>query len=35
VIANAFHDATGIRLLELPMSPDRIRAALASKTANA
>jgi len=35
VIANAFRDATGIRLLELPMSPDRIRAALASKTANA
>ncbi|MGA2691474.1 MAG: molybdopterin cofactor-binding domain-containing protein [Opitutaceae bacterium] len=29
VLANAFHDATGVRLLELPMSPDRVKAALA------
>jgi isoquinoline 1-oxidoreductase len=31
VIANAVHDATGVRLLELPMSPARVRAALAAK----
>ncbi len=31
VIANAVHDATGVRLLELPMSPDRVRAAIAAK----
>ena len=31
VIANAFYDATGVRLLELPLSPDRVRAALAKK----
>jgi CO/xanthine dehydrogenase Mo-binding subunit len=28
VIANAVHDATGVRLLELPMSPERVRAAV-------
>ncbi len=31
VIANAVHDATGVRLLELPMSPDRVLAAIAAK----
>jgi isoquinoline 1-oxidoreductase len=29
VLANAVHDATGARLLDLPMTPDRIKAALA------
>jgi isoquinoline 1-oxidoreductase len=29
VLANAVYDATGARLLELPMTPDRIKAALA------
>jgi CO/xanthine dehydrogenase Mo-binding subunit len=28
VLANAVHDATGARLLELPMTPARIKAAL-------
>jgi isoquinoline 1-oxidoreductase len=28
VIANAIHDAIGIRLLQLPMTPDRVKAAL-------
>jgi nicotinate dehydrogenase subunit B len=28
VVANAIHDATGARLFQLPMTPDRIRAAL-------
>jgi isoquinoline 1-oxidoreductase len=28
VIANAIHDATGARLLQLPMTPDRVKAAL-------
>ena len=28
VLANAIHDATGARLLQLPMTPDRIKAAL-------
>lgn len=28
VLANAVHDATGARLLELPMTPERIKAAL-------
>jgi len=28
VLANAIHDATGARLLELPMTPDRIKSAL-------
>ena len=32
VIANAIHDATGARLLQLPMSPDRVRKALAAVT---
>jgi len=31
VIGNAVHDATGVRLLELPMSPARVKAALAAK----
>jgi isoquinoline 1-oxidoreductase len=31
VLANAFHDATGVRLLELPMSPDRVKSALAKR----
>jgi len=30
VLANAIHDATGARLLDLPMTPDRIKAALAA-----
>jgi CO/xanthine dehydrogenase Mo-binding subunit len=30
VIANAIHDATGARLLQLPMTPDRVRKALAA-----
>ena len=30
VLANAIHDATGARLLQLPMTPDRIKAALES-----
>jgi len=29
VLANAIHDATGARLLELPMTPERVKAALA------
>ncbi len=28
LIANAVHDATGARLLQLPMTPERIKAAL-------
>jgi CO/xanthine dehydrogenase Mo-binding subunit len=28
VIANAVHDAIGVRLLQLPMTPDRIKRAL-------
>jgi len=28
VIANAIHDAAGARLLQLPMTPDRVKAAL-------
>lgn len=28
VIANAIHDAIGVRLLQLPMTPERIKAAL-------
>ena len=37
VLANAIHDATGARLLDLPMTPDRIKAALTAmpKPANA
>jgi len=31
VIANAVHDATGVRLLELPMTPARVKAALAAR----
>ncbi len=29
VIANAIHDATGVRLFQLPMTPERIKQALA------
>jgi len=29
MILNAIHDAAGIRLLELPMTPERVRKALA------
>ncbi len=29
LVANAVHDATGARLLQLPMTPDRVKAALA------
>jgi len=32
VIANAIHDATGARLLQLPMSPERVRKAIAAIT---
>jgi isoquinoline 1-oxidoreductase len=28
VIANAIHDATGVRLCQLPMTPERVKAAL-------
>ena len=34
VIANAIFDATGARLLRLPMTPDRVRLALAKLSAN-
>jgi len=30
VIANAIHDATGARMLQLPMTPDRVRKAIAA-----
>ena len=30
VVANAIHDATGARLLQLPMTPERVRKALAA-----
>ncbi len=35
VIANAIHDATGARLLQLPMTPERVRAAIQSKMSSA
>jgi CO/xanthine dehydrogenase Mo-binding subunit len=35
VIANAFHDATGARVFSLPMTPARVKAALAVKAATA
>ena len=35
VIANAIHDATGARLLEMPMTPARVKAAIAAKVASA
>ena len=28
VIANAIHDATGARLFQLPMTPERVKAAI-------
>ena len=28
LVANAIHDATGARLLQLPMTPERVKAAL-------
>jgi nicotinate dehydrogenase subunit B len=31
-IANAFFDATGVRLREYPMTPERVKAALAART---
>lgn len=31
VLANAVHDATGARLLQLPMTPERVKAALVSR----
>ena len=34
-VANAIHDATGLRLNELPMSPPKVLAALAAKEENA
>ena len=34
-VANAIHDATGLRLCELPMSPPKVLAALAAKGENA
>jgi isoquinoline 1-oxidoreductase len=30
VVANAIHDATGARMLQLPMTPDRVRKAIAA-----
>jgi CO/xanthine dehydrogenase Mo-binding subunit len=34
-IANGVHDATGIRMYELPMTPEKIRRALREKSASA
>jgi len=31
-IANAFFDATGVRLRQYPMTPERVKVALAAKT---
>ena len=31
-IANAFYDATGVRLRQFPMTPERVKAALAART---
>jgi nicotinate dehydrogenase subunit B len=31
VVANAIHDATGARLLQLPMTPDRVKEALGKR----
>ena len=31
-IANAFYDATGVRLRQFPLTPDRVKAALATRT---
>jgi CO/xanthine dehydrogenase Mo-binding subunit len=31
-IANAFYDATGVRLRQFPLTPDRVKAALAART---
>ncbi|MGD1031649.1 MAG: molybdopterin cofactor-binding domain-containing protein [Opitutaceae bacterium] len=31
VLANALYDATGVRMLELPMTPERVKAALVAK----
>jgi nicotinate dehydrogenase subunit B len=33
VVANAIHDATGARLLQLPMTPERVKQALAARKA--
>jgi len=35
VIANAIYDATGARLLQLPMTPERVKEAVASRPRNA
>jgi isoquinoline 1-oxidoreductase len=35
VIANAIYDATGVRLFQLPMTPERVRQALASRARDA
>jgi CO/xanthine dehydrogenase Mo-binding subunit len=35
VIANAVYDATGVRLFQLPMTPERVRQALASRARDA
>ncbi|MHC4396898.1 MAG: xanthine dehydrogenase family protein molybdopterin-binding subunit [Planctomycetota bacterium] len=35
VIANAIYDATGARLLQLPMTPERVKEAVASRTQHA
>ena len=31
-IANAFFDATGVRLRQYPMTPERVKSALAART---
>jgi nicotinate dehydrogenase subunit B len=31
-IANAFYDATGVRLRQFPLTPDRVKGALAART---
>jgi nicotinate dehydrogenase subunit B len=31
-IANAFYDATGVRLRQYPLTPERVKAALAART---
>ena len=31
-IANAFFDATGVRLRQYPLTPERVQAALAART---
>jgi nicotinate dehydrogenase subunit B len=31
-VANAFFDATGVRLRQYPLTPERVKAALAART---